>query len=495
MTILTPKGYSSARRASSEKPEAPEQPAPASTPPPPPQPKPEQPSKAAQGQQQVKLHFPPQVIGVNCPNCGTPYPTQVFSIVDVGQDAILKSLILSGQLNMAVCPRCGAGGSIASPLLYHDPEHSFLGVHVPEQVGDQQKIIGDLSRRHMNGLPQEARRGYMLTPKQFFTYQSLLEAILENEGVTREMMDAQRKRLQLLEQAISALQDEQGLKQLAHDHDQEMDDEFFGLLQTVANSATSQGDEQSARGLLALRERLIELTTWGKGVQKQREAVARIKPETTPTELLDMVVAADDDRVVDALITVGQPLVNYGFYQELAGRIEAANQRRDTEESQRLSGLRQHILGFSDRLQQLQRASVEQASQILNEILGADDIRQAVEEFAPYVDQTLLSVLAANLQRAEEMGATAAVKRLQEAWDAVLEIVQADAPPILRLINDLVSAEYPGETRKLLGENRDQINTEFIEALNGLAQEMAEEGDAELAAKIRQVRSQAQLML
>ena len=183
----------------------------------------------------MQLHFPPQVIGVNCPNCGTPFPAQLFTIVDVGQDPVLKNVLLAGQLNVASCPRCGAGGALTTPLLYHDPEHKFLGVYVPEQVSvnDQQKVIGDLSRRLMDGLPQEDRRGYMLTPKQFLTYQSMLEAILEFEGVTREMMDKQRRQLQLIEQGLVALQDPEGLRLLAKESDADFDDQFFSLLTMV----------------------------------------------------------------------------------------------------------------------------------------------------------------------------------------------------------------------------------------------------------------------
>ncbi|MCB0234732.1 MAG: hypothetical protein KDG58_11010, partial [Anaerolineae bacterium] len=71
MTILTPKGYSPARQPESEKPQA----VPA-TPPPAEEAAAPQPQA---GRGQVQLHFPPQVIGVNCPNCNTPFPAQLFT--------------------------------------------------------------------------------------------------------------------------------------------------------------------------------------------------------------------------------------------------------------------------------------------------------------------------------------------------------------------------------------------------------------------------------
>lgn len=481
MTILTPKGYTPARQPDSERP--------------PEQPQPQAPS--ATGRPQTQLRFPPQAIGMTCPNCGATYPVPLFSVIDVGQDPVLRSVLLSGQVNMAVCPKCGAGGLINAPLLYHDPAHSFLGVYVPQQVpvNEQQRLIGQLSKRLMDGLPQEARRGYMLTPKQFLSYQSLIETILENEGITREMMDAQRRRLQLLEQTLVALQDPQGLKQLVSERDREMDDEFFGLLAAAGDSAAASGDAQSYNNLLRLRERLIELTTWGAEVQRQRAAVAQLRAETTPAELCEMVLAADEMRVVDALVTAARPLVTYSFFQSLADRIEAAKARGDEAEASRVTDLRAHILEYVDRLDQLQRAVLEQAGRVLSEILASNDVRQAVVEHADLIDQNFLGVLAANLQQAERQGATAAIKRLQEVWEAVMALMQEGSPPEIQLINELLDAEYPGETRKLLAQRRELVTADLVELMADIAVQLEEQGDPEAARKLRQIRSQAQLML
>ncbi len=493
MTILTPKGYSPARKSRSEEPQPPAQPAPAAEAP---QPSPEQAQAAQQQQQQIRLAFPPQTVGVNCPNCGTPYPAQVFSVIDVGQDPVLKSVLLSGQLNVAVCPRCGAGGPLTTPMLYHDPEHDFLGVFVPQQipVNEQQKIIGDLSRRLMNGLPQEARRGYMLTPKQFLSFQSLLEAVLEHQGVTREMLDKQRRQIQLIEQTMIALQDLEGLKLLVRERDAEMDDEFFSLLSMLTDSSANAGDMDGARQLVELRERLIELTTWGQGVQKQRAAVAQLRADTTEVDLVDLVAAAEDERVVDALVLAGRPLVNYAFFQELTSRVDAAQQRGDTDQAGRLTALREHILQFSERLDEAQRAAMQQYSALLGEILSATDIEQAVAERAPYIDQNFLSVVSANLQEAEKRNATAAMRRLQEVWNAAVNMINQASPPEVQLVNQLLMAEYPAGTRKLLAESRDLVTADFVEALSELAEQMEAEGAPDMAVRLRQIRSQAQLM-
>ncbi|MCB0252692.1 MAG: CpXC domain-containing protein [Anaerolineae bacterium] len=486
MTILTPKGYSPARQPESEKPPAPpETPQPAAAPP----------QQAGRGQ--IQLHFPPQVIGVTCPNCNTPFPAQLFTIVDVGQDPVLKNVLLQGQLNVAVCPRCGSGGALTTPLLYHDPEHQFLGVYVPEQVGvnEQQKVIGDLSKRLMDGLPQEDRRGYMLTPKQFLSYQSLLEAILENEGVTREMMDKQRRQLQLIEQGLAALKDPEGLRLLAKESDADFDDQFFALLTMVTDSAAAGGDTDAVRELVELREQLIELTTWGEGVKRQRAAVAQLKPETTSEDLLNMVVASDDPRVAEALILSARRLADYSFFEALTRRIDAAQAAGNTREAERLTDLRQRLLETLDRYEEMQQATLQQYTQILGDILASDDIQRAVMERAQYIDQTFISIVGANLEDAKKRGAGAAVRRLQEVWDAAIELLNISAGPEVELLNELLSAEYPAGTRKILSENREIITPDFIDALEELIDQVSSEGADEVAQRLRQIRSQAQLMM
>ena len=148
---------------------------------------------------------------------------------------------------------------------------------------------------------------------------------------------------------------------------------------------------------------------------------------------------------MDALVMAGRPLVDYSFYQNLAQRIEGAEQSGATEEAQRLNGLRERILKFTEQLEQMQRAAIQQYSQILGEILGAADLDQALAERAAYIDQNFLSVLATNLQEAERRGATAAFKRLQEVWDKAVDLINAGSPPEMRLLNELLDADYPGE--------------------------------------------------
>jgi hypothetical protein len=71
-------------------------------------------------------------------------------------------------------------------------------------VNDQEKLIGPLITQVTNRLPAEKRKGYLLRPQSFLTYQSLLERILNADGITTEMIQAQQKRISIVERLLGA---------------------------------------------------------------------------------------------------------------------------------------------------------------------------------------------------------------------------------------------------------------------------------------------------
>lgn len=82
---------------------------------------------------------------LTCPRC---HALSGRSLANCGRDREpqLKQLLLSGQLNVAVCPNCGAAGQIATPLLYHDPAHQLFMTYVPQELNmprpEQERLHG-----------------------------------------------------------------------------------------------------------------------------------------------------------------------------------------------------------------------------------------------------------------------------------------------------------------------------------------------------------------
>jgi len=141
-----------------------------------------------------------------CPRCHRPVMVNMEQIFDLNQDKEAKQKILSGAFNVIRCPSCGFSGSLTTPMVYHDPDKEMLLTFFPPEMGlqvtDQEKLIGPLIAKVMNRLPQEKRKAYLLRPQSMFTLQTLVEKVLEGEGITREMLDEQQKRLSFLQRLL-----------------------------------------------------------------------------------------------------------------------------------------------------------------------------------------------------------------------------------------------------------------------------------------------------
>jgi hypothetical protein len=173
------------------------------------------------------------VARVTCPNCQTQFQVPIEQILDVQADPEAKVRVLNGLVNLAVCPNCRTGGTLNLPFLYHDPEKELALVYMPMEAGrddlQRQQAIGKLTGAVMNSLPPEQRKGYLLQPQVFLTMENLFNRVLEADGVTPEMIAAQKAKADLLKRMIEATSDEV-LEAIIKENDEAIDAEFFGIL-------------------------------------------------------------------------------------------------------------------------------------------------------------------------------------------------------------------------------------------------------------------------
>lgn len=435
-----------------------------------------------------------QVAPIVCPACGTRFTAPIESIIDVGRDPDLKADFLRGRINIASCPQCGNQGPMTAPLLYHDPAHELALVLMPNELNlhnnDQQKIIGDLTNRLMNSLPPEQRKGYLLTPKIFLTMQSLVNTVLEADGITPEMIERQKAKAYLIEQFLRA-QDEETLRHLAKEHDAELDYEFFQILTASAQAAHADGQTDMAQTLLGLRALLADWSSGGRAAIAEVDASLGLGEIITREDLLTRLQAAQSDEEFEAMIAAGRPLLDYAFFQNLTAQIEAAP---DADTAASLKALRSKILDTTAKQDEEARAKMQQAADLLGAILRADDPQAIARQHLDEIDDVFFLVLSANIQRAESENRKDMVQVLQHVADMVLGMLQDQLPPEVRLVNQLLQASYPDGTRQLLQGQREIVNPEFIAALDPLIAELEQTGNTNAANHMRQVKSQAELI-
>jgi hypothetical protein len=439
----------------------------------------------------------PQILSVTCPYCRAKFSAPILRVVDVGQDPRLKVTLLQGRLNIATCPQCGNTGMLNAPFIYHDPEKELALCFVPTELSltatNQQKLIGDLTNAVVNSLPPEKRKGYLLQPQIFLSLQGLLDTILQADGVTKEMIEAQRARGELVYKLLNANNDEH-LKQLVEEHDTELDYEFFQNLTAMMETAKADGKDDLAQHLLALRARLLDLTTVGKQQAAQRKAVESLGEKVTQEDLLQKMIECEDEDQLQAYVAVGRPLMDYTFFLALTEKINAAQAEGKSEEAQRLIDLRAKILDFQAKYDAQVAVALQWAANLLREILQSQDREATVREHLREIDDTFFAVLSANIAQAEEKGQKQIADDLRQVGDLTLKLIEESAPPEIRLINQLMGAEYPKGTKKVLEENAAQVTSELIKVMEFIAENLEQGGRSEAAQRLSDIRAQAAKM-
>lgn len=439
---------------------------------------------------------------INCPRCSSPITVDVYQVVDAQRTPELKYALLNGQLNAFVCPNCGLAGQMASPLLYHDSEHELFMVYVPMELNmsrvEQERLIGQMVKQVMDSLPPEARRGYMLQPQTIINYQTFLEKVLETEGVTAEMIARQREQAQFLEtlvQSDKALRD-----QYIQDRPELIDETFFAIMQSAMQVAEQRRDNERLLRLTNLQAKLFTETEVGRRLEKQQTALRKLNQDVrraeglSPKLLLEHILAnAEDEQVVEMLATAGSGALTYEFFALLTEQIEAAARQKDKPRVKLLSGVRKKLLDFQRAMQEAGEKVANRANEVLQEILHAPDVRQALLERLAEIDEAFMYVLAARIAEAEQTGNQGALAALREVYNLIIEEAERQVPPQIRFLNRLLRVETDEEQRQLLDENAELVNQELVMTLDRILEEMDEEAPAEMRERLSRLKGMISL--
>ena len=72
------------------------------------------------------------VFRVECPHCGEGFDADFWTVVRGDRDHDVKELILSGEFDLLVCPKCEEMVQHEEPFLYIDPHRDLLAFVMPE---------------------------------------------------------------------------------------------------------------------------------------------------------------------------------------------------------------------------------------------------------------------------------------------------------------------------------------------------------------------------
>jgi len=433
---------------------------------------------------------------ISCPQCRQPIAADITRLFDVAENPQVKQILLSGAYNLVQCPNCGYRGQAPTPIVYHDPEKQLLLTFFPPElnvpVNQQEQMIGPLINRVMENQPMEKRKAYFLNPETMLTRQRLVERILEEDGITPDMLKAQQDRLNLLQRLAGTSPDAR--PEVIRQEVNLVDEQLLMILQRLIQSAAASGEEESARVLVDLQQQILENTEYGQEVlnqvREQQAAIATLeaasKEGLTRQSLLELIIdAAESEIRLATLVSMTRGGLDYGFFQLLTEHI----QRAKGEEQAKLSALRENLLEMTHEIDQAIKEQEGLASQLMDQILAEENIEEATLGALPEINEIFLEVLRARIQAARKADDQAILGKLQQVASTIQKISAPGAN--IELIEALIQAEDEDAIRAILDDNAEEITDEFAQFLsNLLSQTQQQAGREATAEKLHQVYRQ-----
>ena len=429
----------------------------------------------------------------SCPTCRQPVTVEIQQVFDLGKDPLAKQKILSNTSNFFQCPSCGYQGMLAVPIIYHDPDKELLLTFFPPDlntpINEQEKQIGPLINRIMNELPQEKRKAYLLQPQTMFTFQTMIEKILEADGITKEMIADQQKRIELLDKLIKTPKED---RLAIFEQEQEIIDiNFFSILSRIIESAAAQGDDNSQKPLLDLQQDLFENTPVGQELFTQaKETNSAIKSlqeaskdGLTREKLLEILENAPSEAQLSTVASLARSGLDYGFFQLLSEKIDSTQEK---DKKQGLTQLREKLLQITQEIDRQSQEQMNEAKQLLEKIVSVEKIEEELEKNLHVINDFFIQVLQTELSAARKDGN---LERIQKLERIMIVIEKASAPAKeIKFFENLLEFKDQDDLDRLISENSANINQAFLDLMNNIVNQVQkQDNQPELFEKVRTV--------
>ncbi|MBQ6505193.1 MAG: hypothetical protein IJI57_14895 [Flexilinea sp.] len=410
-----------------------------------------------------------------CPRCGGQMIADVQQIFDVGVDPLDKERLLRGAANIAVCPSCGYQSQIAMPIVYHDPEKELLLTYFPPELNmpmpEQQKVLGPMITKVVNSLPPEKKKGYLFQPRTMLTYDTLFETILEADGITKEMLNEQKYKGELIRRLLQTAPD--SLTEVIHQEESHIDQSFFLMLNNTMDAAVQMRDKDSYEKLRALQDVLFKETAYGRELkvkadftQKAITDLQELGDKLNRDTLLELVLNSPDEVYLQTLTGLARNGMDYEFFTKLSSRINSA----EGEEKEKFTQIRTQLLDLTQRIDKALAEEKEARRKLLEEILKQDDMESAVYQAVRAIDQQFTDVVNEELTAARKAGDFMRSGKLQQLLDLIQKLYTA--PEEIQRLETMLGAENEEALEALIEEDPGMASEE----MKNLVAELIEEG-------------------
>lgn len=415
---------------------------------------------------------------INCPNCGQSIKAEVNQILDLNTNPNAKGLLLSGNLNAASCPHCGFVGMLATPIVYHDPGNEILLTFVPQDLNisrdEQERIIGPMIKNIMDSLEPERRKAYLLNPTQVFTFQGLVEKVLEFDGITKDMLEEQNRKLKLLEQMIDS--DNAELSSLISENDTIIDQEFFSILSHIVQGAVNSNDKDSAQKLVEIQEIILGESTYGKKVKNDIEVLQGAANElqslgetVSKDDVIRLLTKDTSETRIRAFAQLARPLFDYEFFQLISSQIDQA----DDSGKETLSQIRDQLLAVTTEIDNEINMRSSIAKKNIEQLLESENVEEIISQNINSIDEIFIHVLRDELDLAEKSGEIERAEKIKKVFN-ILDGMSSESGKI-KVIEELLTL-VGDEDRfdRAVEIYSDSIDDDFVQTITGLISQVQE---------------------
>lgn len=439
---------------------------------------------------------------ISCPRCHTPMTAEIQQLFDMNTDPQAKQKLLNGAANVIQCQSCGFQGLYPTPIVYHDPEKEMLLTYFPPELGvsinEQEKMVGPLINRVVNDLPMEKRKAYLFQAQSMLTYQTMMEKILQGDGVSKEMLDNQQKKLQLLQRLLST-QNAESRKEIIKQEETLIDETFFGMLNRLVEATIAQGDKQSAEQLALFQQELLNETKVGQEIQEKMKSSQKAmedlqeaaKAGLTRDKLLEIFINAPDEIYTNTLVGMVRSGLDYEFFQILSQKIDSATEE---EQKNKLINLREFLLDITKKIDEQIQEEKNQAKNTLNKILAEPNIESGIEKYGNELNDYFLVAVKEGLEEARKSSDLERIAKLNQL-NTIIE--EANKPPAeIQFVESLLQAPDSESIKELINQKPEILSDEFIQLLATLINQTQQQGNQQaLVTKLKEIQKVATKML
>ena len=425
----------------------------------------------------------------SCPRCKQRISVEIDQIFDVAVDKEVKQSLLSGNINIINCPLCSFHGMATTPVIYHDPEKELLLTYTPAELGipipEKEQLLGALTRTIVNRIPSDKRKAYLLQPKEMYSIESLITTILNKDGITNEMIEQQRSKMELIQTLIST--PEEMLPDLIKERDEELDDHFFQLLSAIKQSQPSNQTNSNTSSLGKLEDQLLSHSTFGKrsqeyatALQKSANDLESLGSKLTRENFLDLILNAPDDTHITCLVTLARPAADYEFFILLTNQLENS----PPEDQPKLEHVRSLILETVQKIDQASQQKTEATQAMLASIIEADNPKEIIEERIKDIDQSIMLLLQQQIENAQSTNKKDEETHLLQIQTLLIDTIHQHAPPQLRFINDLLALGTREEAIVMIKTRAIEFDKDILDIMKSVADQLHSDKQTELASKL-----------